>query len=129
MNEIAIQLALLNEQLANKSRRNKRILKIILITFVVIVLVCFLFTFAGMISYKYVDSTGELTTVDLKCTLDDEEYYFSVTYDEQYNVVEAGGDQWIADYVNTEQYGDVHILIAQIEDYFNDHGGEVIISE
>lgn len=41
MNEIAIQLALLNEQLANKSRRNKRILKTILITIVVVVLVCF----------------------------------------------------------------------------------------
>ncbi|MCD7894994.1 MAG: hypothetical protein LUG60_15060 [Erysipelotrichaceae bacterium] len=55
------------------------------------------------------DNTGELTTVDLTCTLNDEEYYFSVTYD--------------------EQYSDADILIAQIEDYFTDRGGEVIISE
>ncbi|MCD7809930.1 MAG: helix-turn-helix domain-containing protein [Erysipelotrichaceae bacterium] len=129
MNEIAIQLALLNEQLANKSRRNKRIIKTILITLAVVVLVCFIFTFAGITSYKYVDKTGELITVDLTCTLDDEEYYFSVTYDEQYNVIEAGGDQWIADHVYVEQYSDADILIAQIEDYFNDRGGEVIISE
>lgn len=72
-------------------------------------LTCFIFNFAGIISYKYVDNTGELTTVDLTCTLNDEEYYFSVTYD--------------------EQYSDADILIAQIEDYFTDRGGEVIISE
>ncbi|MCD7950069.1 MAG: helix-turn-helix domain-containing protein [Erysipelotrichaceae bacterium] len=129
MNEIAIQLALLNEQLANKSRRNKRILKTILITIVVVVLVCFLFTFAGIVLYKYVDDTGELTTVDLTCTLDDKEYYYSITYDEQYNVIEAGGDQWVADHVYVKQYSDAQILIAQIEDYFDSRGGEVVISE
>lgn len=129
MNEIAIQLALLNEQLANKSRRNKRILKVILITIAAIVLACFLFTSAGVISYGFINDTGELTTVDLICTLDDEEYYFSITYDEQYNVVEAVGDQWVADHVNTGQYGDAQVLMAQIEDYFDARGGEVEISE
>lgn len=65
------------------------------------------------------------TSVQLLCTLDGEEYTYIVTYDEQYNIIEAGGNAFIADHVQTEQYCDANILIAQIEDYFNDRGGSV----
>jgi hypothetical protein len=38
-------------------------------------------------------------------------------------IIESGGDMWIADHVQVEQYDDANILIAQIEDYFTDRGG------
>lgn len=61
----------------------------------------------------------------MMCTLNGEEYIYGVTYDEQYQIIEAGGDAWIADHVQTEQYNDANILIAQIQDHFYDRGGSV----
>jgi hypothetical protein len=61
----------------------------------------------------------------LLCTLDEEEYTYVITYDGQYNIIEAGGDAFISNQVQTEQCSDANILIAQIEDYFNEHGGSV----
>jgi len=46
-----------------------------------------------------------------------------------YQIIEAGGDAWIANHVHTEQYDDANILIAQIEDYFTDRGGTCEISK
>lgn len=59
----------------------------------------------------------------LICTMENEEYVYEITYDEQYRIIVAGGDEFIADHVQTEKYSDANILIAQIEDYFWEHGG------
>ncbi|MCD8152163.1 MAG: hypothetical protein LUD71_03625 [Clostridiales bacterium] len=51
------------------------------------------------------------------------------TYDEQYNVIEVGGDDWVYNHVNLVEYADdVNVMIAQIENYFKDRGGDVEIS-
>ena len=68
-------------------------------------------------------STESLTTVELYCTLEGEEYLYEITYDDQYQIIYAGGSAWIADHVQTEQYSDANILMAQIEDYFTERGG------
>lgn len=46
INEIAVQLALLNEQLANRSRRNRKILKGILIGVSAVILIMLIFCIA-----------------------------------------------------------------------------------
>lgn len=125
INEIAAQLALLNEQLANRSRRNRKILKGILIGVSSVILIMLIFYITAFALLKYQKSSEVTTSVQLLCTLDGEEYTYVVTYDEQYNIIEAGGNAFIADHVQTEQYSDANILIAQIEDYFNDRGGSV----
>ena len=125
INEIAAQLALLNEQLANRSRRNRKILKGILIGVSAVILMMLIFYIISFTLFKYHKSNEVTTSVQLLCTLDGEEYTYIVTYDEQYNIIEAGGNAFIADHVQTEQYSDANILIAQIEDYFNDRGGSV----
>lgn len=52
INEIAAQLALLNEQLANRSRRNRKILKGILIGVSAVILIMLIFYIAAFISFK-----------------------------------------------------------------------------
>lgn len=47
--------------------------------------------------------SGSTTSVTLHYVLNDEEYIYDITYDEQYRIIEAGEDIWIADYVQTEQ--------------------------
>lgn len=125
INEIATQLALLNEQLANRSRRNLKILKGILIGVSAVILIMSIFYITAFTLFKYQKSSEVTTSVQLLCTLHGEEYTYVVTYDEQYNIIEAGGNAFIADHIQTEQYSDANILIAQIEDYFNDRGGSV----
>lgn len=124
-NEIATQLALLNEQLANQSRRSKKILKGILIVIISVALVLFILSTASFFALQSHQSSGITTHVQLTFTLDGKEYGYGITYDEQYRIIDAGGDAWIANHVQTEQYDDANILIAQIEDYFQDRGGTV----
>lgn len=124
-NEIATQLALLNEQLANKSRRNRKIIKTVLNAVLALIIVAVIIYVATFAMFKFNVSSRETTTTQLMCTLDGEQYLYSITYDDQYQIVEAGGDAWIADHVKAEDYGDANILTAQIENYFWEYGGTV----
>lgn len=128
-NEVAKQLAILNEQLAKQSRNRKRTLKILLTSIAAIILIPIVIYIAGFSMYKFNYSSGATTSVELRCTLNGVEYSYGITYNDQYQIIEAGGDAWIADHVQTEQYGDANILIAQIEDYFTDRGGTCEIYE
>lgn len=131
-NEIATQLALLNEQLVNKSRRRHKVFKAVIISIAVIILIPIITGIIGMtgaILFRILPQKSEtLTSVEMVCTLNDEEYIYNITYDEQYRIVESGGDSWISDHVQTEKISDANILMAQIEDYFEDHGGTVEIN-
>nr|WP_315022137.1 helix-turn-helix transcriptional regulator [uncultured Aminipila sp.] len=120
-NEVAAQLAILNEQLANKSRRNKNILKMVLRIIAVFIVAYIVIAVAAHVTLK--NNRSDTQTTTLTCTMDNEEYTYAITYDEQYQIIEAGGDAFIADHVETEKYDDANILIAQIADYFWEHGG------
>ena len=91
----------------------------------VVVIIPLTASLAAFSLYSSDTSTESTTTVELYCTLDGEEYLYEITYDDQYQIISAGGDEWIADHVQTEQYTDANILMAQIEDYFTDRGGMV----
>ncbi|MBD5401910.1 helix-turn-helix transcriptional regulator [bacterium] len=127
-NEIAMQLALLNEQLANRSRRRRKVFKVVTLTLAVIFLTSIMVCIGGTILYSpQPHSSATLTSVEMVCTLNDEEYIYNITYNDQYQIIESGGDAWIADHIQTEKISDANTLMAQIEDYFNDHGGTVEI--
>ncbi|MCD8142859.1 MAG: helix-turn-helix domain-containing protein [Clostridiales bacterium] len=127
MNQVAAQLALLNEQLANRTRRHRRICKGVLIGLAAVVVLTLALSFAGMVTYRSVPEN--LTTVDLLCTLDGEEYGYTITYDQNYRVVEADGDAWLFDHIGMDEYSDANRQIALIEDYFDLRGGTVTVTE
>lgn len=79
------------------------------------------------INHEMTDNTR--ITFEVLCTLDGEEYLYTIVCDEQYQILEAGGDAWIANHVQAEQYDDANILMAQIEDYFEDRGGTCEIAQ
>ena len=116
-NEVAKQLAILNEQLVKQSRFRKRIIKTLLIVFVLIPVSLIILTIISLFALRVYENSSEVTyTAEIVCTLDGEEYIYEVTYDDQYRIQAAGGDAWIADHVQVEQYDDANVLIAQIED-------------
>jgi len=125
-NEIVTQLAILNAQLANQTRNRRKTIKIAVISILSLFLLLVILYIGVVILFSTVTRTDEddLKKVEFHGTLYGEEYYYEAEYDENYQIYFAGGDGWIADHVQTEQYSDAKVLMAQIEDYFRDRGGE-----
>lgn len=124
ISQVAKQLAILNEQLANQAVRKRQTIKRVIFGMIAAVFLAFAIYLICAICYKAnVKANRVLSTTHLECTLDGETYKYGITYDQNFQIIEAGGDAWIANHVQTEQYEDANILIAQIEDYFAQRGG------
>ena len=65
--------------------------------------------------------------VRYECTLDGESYVYEASYNSQYQILYEGGDAWISNHVRPEQYEDVNVLSAQMQDYFEEKGGTCTI--
>jgi transcriptional regulator with XRE-family HTH domain len=122
--EVAKQLAILNEQLANQASRRRKMIKraaigIGIAVFLLIALYIFWF-----VAFRVGPRQNEkLTRTAIECELDGETYRYEVIYDQNFQIHEEGGDAWISNHVVTEKYEDANVLLAQIEDYFTDRGG------
>lgn len=129
--EIAKQLAILNEQLASKTARRRKIAKRtllgVLIAVVLLITVwCVCFFLFGIQPRQ----NAVLTTTCIEGTLNGEAHAYSFTYDENYRIHAEGGDTWITDHIpEAFNYGNANTAISQIEDYFTEHGGTVKITE
>ena len=133
IDEVAKQLAILNEQLANQAVRKRKTAKRIILTIGLsiagfILLVVLLFS-ALVLLRSYKKSQYEYSAVTLECELNGETYGYSMLYDQNYQIHECGGDAFISNHVDLMHCEDANEAIAHIEDYFNDHGGSVKIVE
>jgi len=130
MEEIAKQLAILNEQLANQAVRKRKLGKSILIAIgaviVGFILLCVLYLSALILfRYKVASNTNYYKTA-IECELNGETYGYEMIYDDNFRVHAEGGDSFIDDHIDLDGYYYTE-QIAHIEDYFNDHGGSVTI--
>ncbi len=124
VNEIAVQLAVLNQQLAARRGRTRKIVRIVLIAAAVLI--------AGYILLHIVfgvviDSKRVMTSAELTCSLDGETYYYGLNYDDRFRIHEGGGDAFVANHTDVETCDDANVAIAHIEDWFKDRGGSVDI--
>ena len=55
--------------------------------------------------------------------LDNEQYVYEIEYNKNYQVINSGGDSFIANHIDLLKYDDANVMIAHIEDYFKDHNG------
>ena len=124
VNEIAVQLAVLNQQLAARRGRTRKIVRIVLIAAAVLI--------AGYILLHIVfgvviDSKRVMTSAELTCSLDGETYYYGLNYDDRFRIHEGGGDAFVANHTDVGTCDDANVAIAHIEDWFKDRGGSVDI--
>lgn len=123
-NEIAKQLAILNEQLAGTNRRRKKLLKIVL-TFIIAAMVLSLA--AAVISsalIRNVTYTGVTVTETIYCTIDGNDYVWEVTYDKDGNLIKATGDAWIRDnIIDPQKFNSAEEQLKEIERYVEEHNG------
>ena len=74
-----------------------------------------------MAKTKYTNAYTEVYEI-LSC-LNNEEYLYEIEHNKNYQVINAGGDAWISNHIDIENYMDANQVIAHIEDYFKDHNG------
>ena len=133
-NEIAAQLAILNEQLAAKTKRNKIIIKILLAVFAGIILVyaALIILFGiNLTAHKITGSADGNTVRTLDCRLDGQRYIYSIVYDERGSVTavdktaDSEAENLDDDPADSDDYENAEDLITQIDRYFEDNGGSV----
>ena len=124
LNEIAQQLAVLNDQLVQQAVRRRKVIRY---AFVGVFAAIFVLIGAAIGLRVYTESQlrdeASLRTVRYECTLDGESYVSEASYNSQYQILYEGGDAWISNHVRPEQYEDVNVLSAQMQDYFEEKGG------
>lgn len=128
LNEIAQQLAVLNDQLVQQAVRRRKVIRY---AFVGVFAAIFVLIGAAIGLRVYTESQlrdeASLRTVRYECTLDGESYVYEASYNSQYQILYEGGDAWISNHVQSEQYEDVNVLSAQMQDYFEEKGGTCTI--
>ena len=106
-----------------------KILKFIGISF----LVLFIIDIIAFIFFVFNPSRSEVRKItgeySLTCDLDDEEYLYEFEYNNNYQIINAGGDAYISNHTNVESYDDVNKAIVHIEDWFKEHNGSCTINE
>ena len=128
LNEIAQQLAVLNDQLVQQAVRRRKVIRY---AFVGVFAAIFVLIGAAIGLRVYTESQlrdeASLRTVRYECPLDGESYVYEASYNSQYQILYEGGDAWISNHVRPEQYEDVNVLSAQMQDYFEEKGGTCTI--
>ena len=130
-NEVAEQLAKINEQLAIKNRRNRRVLKAVVIVLAILVLLpVILFPLLRATRNYVVDisENGAAGTVSFVCELNGKEYLCELEYDQNYRIVSLTEDFYISDHLAISQYTDANVYAAHLFDWFTEHGGTVRIT-
>lgn len=127
--EVAKQLAILNDHLVNQATRRKKTIRRCAVGIAVGLFLLIALYLGGLIALRTIqDRDTVLTRAELTCELNGETYRYEVIYDQNYRVREAGGDAWIAFHAQAEEYDDANEMIAQIEDYFADRGGTCTVT-
>ena len=128
LNEIAQQLAVLNDQLVQQAVRRRKVIRY---AFVGVFAAIFVLIGAAIglrvCTESQLRDEASLRTVRYECTLDGESYVYEASYNSQYQILYEGGDAWISNHVRPEQYEDVNVLSAQMQDYFEEKGGTCTI--
>ena len=128
LNEIAQQLAVLNDQLVQQAVRRRKVIRY---AFVGVFAAIFVLIGAAIGLRVYTESQlrdeASLRTVRYECTLDGESYVYEASYNSQHQILYEGGDAWISNHVRPAQYEDVNVLSAQMQDYFEEKGGTCTI--
>ncbi len=128
VDEVALQLALLNQRLANRERRTNTILKWVAGILVVLLFVWLIVNYGGSLATP---GTEPETVVLVTCTLDGETYTYTIDCSHKGRIMGHGGDPWLCRVVEEHFTGEesAEDLIRIIEDYILPRGGTVEVEE
>ena len=123
MEEIAKQLAVLNEQLATRSVRRRKTAKKVLTGIVIAIAAVIVLLVTVMLIYAYKPEKDlVLTTKNIECVMDGEVYHYYITYNQKNRVRSFGGDNWTDNMDRFRNYDDADEMIGDLEEYLIGQG-------
>nr|MCR4766490.1 hypothetical protein [Saccharofermentans sp.] len=123
MEEIAKQLAVLNEQLATRSVRRRKTAKKILTGIVIAIAAVIVLLVTVMLIYAYnPEKDLVLTTKNIECVMDGEVYHYYITYDQKNRIRSFGGDNWTDNMDRFRNYDNADEMIGDLEEYLIGQG-------
>ena len=100
-----------------------KILKVMGILFIVgFVTIILLSVFFGSRQSSKTEKTEQ--TVQLSCVLNNEKYEYLIEYDQNDNIIDASGSEYIINIVKDKEFNKAKILVKYIETYFKDNDGK-----
>lgn len=60
---------------------------------------------------------------NIYCTLENERYTYEIEYNKNFQIINEGGDAFIPNHIDIENYNDANKSKAHIEDWFKEHNG------
>lgn len=100
-----------------------KILKVMGILFIVgFVVIILLSVFFGSRQSSKTEKTEQ--TVQLSCVLNNEKYEYLIEYDQNDNIIDASGSEYIINIIKDKEFNKAKILVKYIETYFKDNGGK-----
>ena len=100
-----------------------KILKVMGILFIVgFVAIILLSIFFG--SRKSPETEKTEQTVQLSCVINNEKYEYLIEYDQNDNIIDASGSEYIISIVKDKKFNKAKTLVKYIESYFKDNGGK-----
>ena len=100
-----------------------KILKIAGIFFIIYVALIII----SIIMFKKIKSSSEVAienqTVALTCTMNDKEYHYLIESDNNDNIIDASGSEYITDLLKDKEFKKGKTLVEYINTYFKDNGG------
>ena len=113
----------------NKSKRKKGAVKATVICLVVFLIIATpVFVRVAVKKYQYKGGDVRYSTVE--CDLYGEKYYYEFKYyQEDGQIIEAGGDAYLSDITEIEKYGNAYQAINIIDAYVKSNGGKTLIKE
>ena len=142
-NAIVEQLSRLNEQMAIRNRRSRRMFKVLGVVLAVIIIVPVMITCGGLAFFQTMRSSSDVDMagkVTYECAIGDNSYELSLYYDEKYNILAAdyssgGIEEGQKEDIETESFIDNIVNEAdnakdtdeRLRKYFSERGGTVKI--
>lgn len=123
---------ILVEKVSNTEKKSEKILKIVkaigiilLIFFIVIICV-----YARLVLSKNKDKRRNIKHSSITCNLHNEKYFYEFRfYEDNGQIIEAGGDGYLSDITEIEKYNNAYQAINIIDAYVKNNGGRTKIKE
>lgn len=125
INNVLVEKVSNTERLAGIIIKLLKVLGISLIVFVLAMIIIVIIFNINNISFRDNKVVGKTI---VSCVIDDNEYLYEVEYNKNFLVINEGGDSWIVDHIDIEEYDNANKVIAHIEDYFKEHNGSCKIT-
>lgn len=126
VNSILVEKVSNTERLAGLTIKILRVIGILLIAMFVLGIVIFI---TANFNLSRVRSKKVVGTYALTCSIGNDEYLYEVEYNDNYQVINSGGDAFVANHIDITDYDDANQIVAHIEDYFMDHNGNCVVKE